>query len=133
MGRLLALVGGVTWLAAMAIVAVAIQRSEHPRMVPRLATLPPLIRELNSTRSSEGDPWIVTRAVSAHHVLVVEVSALQLEAARDIATGIVDKVAGRGYDEILVYVWSAKPHRRFADLRVQWTRSGGYSEMAIGN
>jgi len=133
MGRLLALVGGVAWLGAIALIALAYERSDRPRIVPHLATLPPLIRELNTGRPREGVSWVVTRATSAHHVLVVEVRADRLEDSRAVATQIVETIAGRGYDEVLVYVWLTGTHAQFADRRVQWTLRGGYSELVIGD
>jgi hypothetical protein len=136
MGRTLALVGGVAWLVAIALVAVAVQWSERPRLVPRLATVPTLLKELNAARPSapkEGQSWIVTQATSAHHVLVVSVAADRVGDARTIATAIVEPVLSRGYDEILVYVWRAHGQEPYADRRIQWTRKGGYKELVIGD
>jgi hypothetical protein len=133
MGRLLALVGGVAWLGAIALVALAYQWSERPRPVPRLSTLPPLVQHLNTGRPREGESWLVTRATSAHHVLVVEVTADRLDDSRAVAAQIVEATTGRGYEEVLVYIWRAQPRRQFADRRVQWTPNGGYTELKIGD
>jgi hypothetical protein len=132
MGRLLALVGGVAWLGAIALIALAYQWSEQPRSVPRLSTLPPLLQQLN-TAPREGQSWLVTRATSAHHVLVVEVTADRLDDSRAVATQIVETTAGRGYEEVLIYVWRTRPRKTFADRRVQWTPNGGFTELKIGD
>jgi hypothetical protein len=136
MGRTLALVGGVAWLVAIALIAVAVQWSGRPRIVSRLATGPTLIKELNAARPAapkEGQSWTVTRATAAHHVLVVNVTADRVADARTIAAAIVDPVLNRGYDEILVYVWRAQGQRPYADRRIQWTRRDGYKELVIGD
>jgi hypothetical protein len=103
---------------------------------PRLKTPPeggasPLARTLNRTaRERSTEPrvgWAVTKALSAQHMMVVEVDAERLEDARGIAIQIVDPVRTRGYDEILVYV--RQPGRRTPTVRrVQWTPRGGFVE-----
>jgi len=133
MGRLLALVGGIVWLAALALLALLVQRSQHTRTVRPLTTVPVLLQELNAHGPTTSEPWSVTRATSAHHVLIVEVTAARMDDARAIAADIVRRMTARGYDEVLVYFWNAKEPGRFADRRVQWTRTAGYTELAIGN
>ena len=69
--------------------------------------------------------WVVTRATSAQHMMVVDVEAERIEEARGIAVQIVEPVRSQGYDEILIYV--RQPGRRDAAVRrVQWTPRGGY-------
>jgi len=136
MGRLLAFFGGLAWLVVIVLGAVALQRTSQPRVVPRLATVPALIKELNDARleaGEEGRSWVVTRATSAHNVLVVTVDARRAGDARAIAARIVQPVLSRGYDEILVYVRGVESQGPFADRRVQWTPAGGYAELVMGN
>lgn len=137
MGRLLAVAGGITWLVAMGLLATAVQRFERPRVVPRLTTLPPLVRELNGGRGAagtgEGTAWVVTRATSAHRVLVVDVNAVRVADARAIGAVLVDATVPRKYEEILIYVWSLESPKPFADRRIQWTPSEGLRELVIGD
>jgi hypothetical protein len=135
MGRLLAIVGGVVWLGAIASFAIAVRWSEQPRVVAPITAVPTLLRELNAQRAKdfkEGEAWAVRRVESAHHVLVVNVDADRVGNAQKIAIEIVTPVLDRGYDEVLVYVW-ARGHKPYADRRVQWTPKGGYSELVIGD
>ena len=136
MGRLLAIVGGGVWLIAMVLIAFAVQWSEKPRVVPRLTAVPALLRELNAAQAKEfkeGEAWVVTKVTSAHNILVVNVDADRVGNAQEIATQIVMPVRSRGFDEVLVYVWSMHPHKGYADRRVQWTPKGGYTELVIGD
>ena len=136
MGRLLAIVGGVVWLGAIASFAIAAHWSEKPRVVAPLTAVPTLLRELNAQRAKdfkEGEAWAVRKVESAHHVLVVNVDADRVGNAQKIATEIVTPVLDRGFDEVLVYVWGVHRHKPYADRRVQWTPKGGYSELVIGD
>jgi hypothetical protein len=136
MGRLLAVIGGVVWLSAMALIAMTIRWSEQPRRVPALTPAPTLLRELNAARAStlkEGESWVVTKVTSAHHILVVNVEADRIGDAQAIAAEIVAPVRDRKYDEILVYVRQMHSRKGFADRRVQWTPKGGYTELVIGD
>jgi hypothetical protein len=136
MGRLLAVIGGVVWLSAMALIAMTIRWSEQPRRVPALTPAPTLLRELNAARAStlkEGESWVVTKVTSAHHILVVNVEADRIGNAQAIAAEIVAPVRDRKYDEILVYVRQMHSRKGFADRRVQWTPKGGYTELVIGD
>jgi len=136
MGRLLAIVGGVVWLVAIALVAMVVHWSERPRIVPPLTAVPTLLRELNAARApqfKEGEAWVVRKVTSAHHVLVVNVDAERVGNAQEIATEIVAPVVERGYDEVLVYVWKTHAHKAYADRRVQWTPRGGYTELVMGD
>ena len=85
---------------------------------------------INRARPVERFPsWTVTKANSAHHALVVDVQARRVEEARVIAEQVVNPVRSRGYQEILIYVYTvgdpAGPMRR-----VQWTPRTGYIETA---
>ena len=136
MGRLLAVVGGGVWLAAIALVAIAVKWSETPRVTPRLTAVPTLLRELSAARAKEfkeGEAWVVTKVTSAHNVLVVNVDADRVGNAQRIATEIVVPVRSRGFDEVLVYVWSMHRHKSYPDRRVQWTPQSGYTELVIGD
>jgi hypothetical protein len=73
--------------------------------------------------------WTVTKAYSAHHMMVVEVETDMPYTARQIATQVVEPLKER-YDEVLIYV--RKPDAPPDDLparRVQWTRRAGYVEI----
>jgi hypothetical protein len=136
MGRLLAVIGGVVWLLAIALFATAVHWSERPRRLSPLTPTPTLLRELNAARNSglvEGESWIVTKVTSAHHVLVVNVNADRVSSAQEIAMEIVAPVHDRGFDEVLVYVWNTHARKSYADRRIQWTPHGGYSELVIGD
>ena len=123
--------GGVAWLALLALFVASLQPSGSPPSVR--STGPPSQAPLiDATESSgEGLRWKVTRATSAHRVMIVDVQALRLEDARGIAVQVVEPVRAQGYEEILVYV------REFGSdggptQRIQWTPARGYTEMAIG-
>jgi hypothetical protein len=136
MGRLLAVVGGVLWLGAIASFAITVRWSEQPRHVPALTPVPTLLRELSAARTptlKEGETWVVRKVTSAHHALVVNVDADRVGDARAIAMEIVAPVRDRGFDEVLVYVWSTHGQKTYADRRVQWTPRGGYSELVMGD
>jgi hypothetical protein len=136
MGRLLAIVGGVVWLGAIAIFVIAVRWSEQPRHVTALTPVPTLLRELNAARTAgleEGENWVISKVTSAHHALVVNVDADRLEDSQAIAAQIVAPVRDRGFDEILVYVWKMRGQKTYADRRIQWTPKGGYNELVIGD
>ena len=89
-----------------------------------------LVHSLNRARPVERFPsWTVTKANSAHHALVVNVVARRVEEAREIAERIVVTVRSRGYQEILIYIYTlgdpSGPMRR-----VQWLPRRGYVESA---
>ncbi len=69
--------------------------------------------------------WIITRRVSAHRALVVEVDTPHLDEAATIARGIADPVQPR-FTEILVLFHRPGGHE--LRRRVQWTREHGYVE-----
>lgn len=136
MGRLLAVVGGGVWLVAIALVVMAVHWFEGPRKISPLTPVSTLLRELNAVRASElkeGESWAVTKVISAHHMLVVNVDADRVGNAQEIATQIVAPVRDRGFDEVLVYVWGMRRHKAYADRRVQWTPKGGFAELVMGD
>jgi hypothetical protein len=136
MGRLLAVFGGLVWLAAMVLVAMTVRWTAEPRRGPPPTPVPTLLRELNAARASglkEGESWVVTKVTSAHNMLVVNVDADRLENAQAIAAEIVAPVRDRKFDEVLVYVRQMHSRKGYADRRVQWTPNGGYSELVIGD
>jgi hypothetical protein len=72
--------------------------------------------------------WTVTKAYSAHHMMVVEVETDLPDTARQIAAQVVEPLKER-YDEVLIYVRRPDtPHDDLPARRVQWTRRGGYVE-----
>jgi hypothetical protein len=123
-------VGGVAWLAAFAVFAALLQWSARQ---PHRSDLPPngasaLVRDLNSASQPPGrwPAWAVTRATSAHKVMVIDVDAEHPERARQIATEIVGPLHTR-YEEVLIYVKSADAKDPMV-RRIQWTPRGGYVE-----
>ena len=74
--------------------------------------------------------WAVTKATSAHNMMVVEIDAERLEEAKGIAIQIVEPSRSSGYDEILVYV--RQPGRRVPEVRrIPWTPRAGYAESSF--
>ena len=69
--------------------------------------------------------WAVTRRVSAHRALVVEVETRYPEESVTIARHISEPEQPR-FDEILVFIY--QPGRREMLRRVQWTSHHGYVE-----
>ncbi|MCC7243376.1 MAG: hypothetical protein IT180_15735 [Acidobacteria bacterium] len=69
--------------------------------------------------------WSVTRRVSAHRALVLEVDAMFPEEALDIARQLGEPEQPR-FDEILVFIY--RPGSRVMARRVQWTRAHGFVE-----
>ena len=133
MARLVALLGVLGWLITLLLFASGLERAGRPRIVGELVPPPLLVQELNrarfrTTRSSE---WAVTRATAAHHMLVADVDARDVAAARVIAAEIVGPAERRKYDEVLLYFWEADTDKPFADRRVQWTPAGGYAELVL--
>ena len=108
LGRLLA--GAAAWFAAILLFGAAVQYSAR---VPE-----------------PEEPWVVTRATSAHHVLVVDVAARRVHEAPAIAVEIVTPVQAK-YEEILIYVRKTGAPHDAAERRIQWTRAGGFSELVM--
>ena len=127
------IVGGVAGLGAMSVFAAGLIWSGQPHRSPpgQLSTLT-LVERLNTARPADGH-WTVTHAVSVHRVMVVDVDAQSAEDTLAIAARIVDPVRRLEYDEILIYFRQSANHKAPADRRVQWTPSGGYTELLIGD
>jgi hypothetical protein len=118
---------GTAWLALLAALIMAIGPVERPDSVRHpipAAVLPP-----PPPRAGERYPgWTVTRAYSAHHMMVVEVQTDLGASASAIAAQLVEPVRDH-YDEVLIYVRA--PGQRTDDLaarRIQWTKRAGYVE-----
>ena len=130
LGRLF-VVGGVAWLAAVALFAALLQWSapqlHHLARTQTAASA--LVRDLNqaSQPPEEWPSWAVTRATSAHNVIVIDVDAEHPEEARQIASEIVKPLRDR-YEEVLIYVRSADASNAWTVRRIQWTPRGGYVE-----
>lgn len=119
---------GAAWLALLVALTVAIgppsriKPSSEPGPASLLPPAPP-------PRAGERYPgWTVTRAYSAHHMMVVEVQTdLQANAA-SIAAQVVEPLQDR-YDEVLIYVRESGQRRDdFPARRIQWTKRTGYVE-----
>jgi hypothetical protein len=130
MGRVLLF--GAAWIALVGAVAVAISRPP-----PRAKASTETPHATSSSRApaphaGERHPgWIVTRAYSAHHMMVVEIEA-DGRPKTPIAAQIVEPLKDR-FDEVLIYIREAGQHAQ--DLparRIQWTPRGGYIETVFG-
>jgi hypothetical protein len=128
------LVGGAASLVVFALFALVVWSSLPPQQAITARPSSNLARSLNENEQRipiGGDSWTVTTATSARRALVVQVQAMRLEDALDIAKQIVDPVLAKGYEEILIYV---RPPGGFSDgpmRRVQWTPGGGYVEAVF--
>jgi hypothetical protein len=126
---------GVAWLAAVISFAALLQWSDPPR--PELLAardgVSALARSLNAIRQHTAHgryTWTVTKAVSAHRELVIEVDALHPMDAPQIAERLVDAVSSR-YDEVLVYVQALDKSREPLVRRIEWTPRRGYLASAF--
>ncbi len=73
--------------------------------------------------------WTVIKATSAHHTMVVDVDAMNIQRSREIAEQIVASLSSREYDEVLIYVHPFGRHDGSAAVhRLQWTPRGGFVE-----
>jgi hypothetical protein len=127
-------VGGVAWLALLLLFAAALQQPRQPPGLPPPEGAPALVRTLNAPQFGSGRgrwSWRVTRATSAHHVMLVEVEAERVADARAIAVQVIEPVRHRRYDEILVYVRAAGSPPGAAARRVQWTPHGSMTELVF--
>jgi hypothetical protein len=135
LGRLF-IVGGVAWLAALALFAALLQWSAPQVRLPvsEWPASSALARELNQASQPPGEwpSWAVTRATSAHNVIVIDVDAERPEEARQIALEIVKPLRDR-YEEVLIYVKSADAANDLTVRRIQWTPRGGYVERDFSN
>ena len=126
------LVGGVLWLTAMILFAAALQWSGRSRPAPPPSPVSALARSLNQLRSNDtAQTWYVTRATSAHQVMVIDVETEQVDQAATIAAEIVDGARRSAYEEILVYVRALGQGHGPAGRRVQWTPAGGFVETTL--
>ena len=125
LGAAVASIVTVGTFAALMFVSTDVRRlHDEPQSTSALAY------SLNSVRPPMLWPlWVVTRANSAHHALIVEIEARHVEDARHIAEQIVNPVRNRGYQEILIYVFPVG-NPDGAMRRIQWTPGRGYVEMA---
>ena len=119
---------GAAWILCLAAAAAAVRLSVRPviSVEHRSLPLPPPAPPPRVEMRYPG--WTVTRAYSAHHMMVVEVEADHPADSSKIAAHVVEPLKGR-YDEVLVYVRS--PGQRADDLparRIQWTPRAGYIE-----
>jgi hypothetical protein len=122
---------GAAWTLVLLALVFAFRRPVPPvdasvKSEVRPAVLPPPPPPPRAGTRFPG--WTVTKAYSAHHMMVVEVETDLPDTARQIAAQVVEPLKNR-YDEVLIYV--RRPGARAADLparRVQWTRRGGYVE-----
>jgi hypothetical protein len=128
-GRLL--VVGVAWVAALGLFAAFLQWFARPthHLSPAQNAASDLVRALNraspTTRNSPA--WVVTRATSAYHTMVIDLNAEHPEDARQIAAAIVMPVQDR-YEELLIYIKAVDTSKDPMVRRIQWTRQGGYVE-----
>lgn len=120
---------GAAWVALLAAITVAVGRPARskPSSEPRPASLSP---PHPPPRAGERYPgWTVTRAYSAHQMMVVEVQTDLQANASSIAAQVVEPLRDR-YDEVLIYV--REPGQRSNDSparRIQWTKRTGYVEL----
>ena len=129
MARLL--VAGVAWLAAFGLFAALVEWSARPRPSPTPPALTDLVRALNKkeTPSPLGrhEPWVVTRAMSARHAMVIDVEADRPEDAKRIAEEIVTPLREK-YEEVLTYVRPIGNPANAVVRRIQWTPDSGFVE-----
>lgn len=127
------LLAGVAWLAALGLFAAVIQWSARPRPTPTPPALTDLVRALNRMETpspfAKHEPWIVTRATSARHAMVIDVEADKPEDAQKIALEIVAPLRAK-YEEVLIYVRPIGSPRDAVTRRIQWTLTGGFVETA---
>ena len=126
------LVGGALWLTAMVLFAAALQWSGRARPAPPPSPVSALARSLNHLQSGDAQQaWYVTKATSAHHVMVVDVETERMDQASSIATEIVDGAKRSAYEEILIYIRKVGEGQGSAGRRVQWTPAGGFVETTL--
>ena len=132
MARLL--LAGVAWLAAFGLFAAIVVWSARPRPIPTPPALTDLVRALNRMETpspfAKHEPWIVTRATSARHAMVIDVEADKPEDARQIAVEIVEPLRAKHYEEVLIYVRPIGNPFNATVRRIQWTPQGGFVETS---
>jgi hypothetical protein len=130
-GMLRVLLFGAAWTLVLAALVFAFRRPVSPPLASvtsdsRPAVLPPPPPPPRAGTRFPG--WTVTKAYSAHHVMVVEVETDLLDTARQIAAQVVEPVKDR-YDEVLIYIRKPEtPYDALPARRIQWTRRAGYVE-----
>ncbi|MGH9347438.1 MAG: hypothetical protein ACRD26_09250 [Vicinamibacterales bacterium] len=130
---------GAGWIACLTVLVLAFGLPTRPEVASPARREPEPLRRPTADEAPSPPPppprvgirypgWTVTRAYSAHHMMVVEVETDNVTTGVRIAAQIVEPLKGR-YDEVLVYVRA--PGQRPDDLparRIQWTPRGGYIE-----
>ena len=131
MARLL--VAGVAWLAAFGCFAAFVGWSARPRPTPTPPAVTALVRALNNMETpspfGKHEPWIVTRATSARHAMVIDVEADKPEDARNIAEDLVAPLREK-YEEVLIYVRPIGSPIHTLTRRIEWTPRDGFVETA---
>lgn len=131
MARLI--VAGVAWLAAFGLFAALVVWSARPRPTPTPPAVTALVRALNrmETPSPFGthEPWVVTRATSARHAMVIEVEADTPEDARNIAAALIAPLRAK-YEEVLIYVRPIGNPANALTRRIEWTPVDGFVETS---
>jgi hypothetical protein len=132
MARLM--IAGGAWLAAFGLFAAVVVWSARPRPTPTPPALTDLVRALNKMETpspfAKHEPWIVTRATSARHAIVIDVEADAPQDAHSIAVEILEPLRAKNYDEVLVYVRPIGSPLNAVVRRIQWTPRGGFVETS---
>ena len=118
---------GAVWIAL--VVGLAVSMAPPLRITPREPTAIAIPPPAPMPRVGERYPgWTVTKAYSAHQMMVVEVESDAPLSATSIAAQVVEPLQDR-YDEVLIYVRApGQPAEDLAARRVQWTKRAGYRE-----
>jgi hypothetical protein len=126
-------VAGVAWLAALGLFAASIQWSARPRPTPTPPAVTDLVRALNRMETpspfARHEPWIVTRATSARHAMVIDVEADKPADARRIAEQLVSPLRAK-YEEVLIYVRPIGSPVHSVTRRIEWSPGGGFIETS---
>jgi hypothetical protein len=125
-------VAGVVWLTAFGLFTAVVVWSARPTPTPTPPALTDLVRALNKMETpspfAKHEPWVVTRATSARHAMVIDVEADKAQDAHAIAVEIVEPLRAKNYDEVLIYVRPIGNPRNAAVRRIQWTPRDGFVE-----
>ena len=124
---------GAVWIGLLVTLALAFGVPKAPKVstamrAAALAAPPPPPRV-----GARYPGWTVTRAYSAHHMMVVEVETDIVGNSSRVAAQIVEPLAGR-YDEVLIYI--REPGQSTDDMparRIQWTPRAGYIESVYNS
>jgi len=76
------------------------------------------------------EAWEITDMATAHGAFVIEVEADDPTRTDEIARSLIEPIKD-DYEEILVYVNQRGDDSELPARRMQWTRGGGYVEMAF--